>query len=115
MTDVVSPQRIARLPPLGDVLARIDALVRPVEPRKVEIAAAAGRIPAGDVNAVLEPRVPLALRDGWAVSADLTSDASSYAPVPLLAALRIDLGQPLPTGADAVAPLDAVVRRDRPM
>jgi molybdopterin molybdotransferase len=107
-----APQRIVKLTPLADVLARVDALVKPVEPRSVEIAGAVGRVPAGDVNAVLEPRVPLALRDGWAVSADLTGDASSYAPVPLPAAERIDVGQPLPAGADAVAPLDAVMRRD---
>jgi molybdopterin molybdotransferase len=112
MTDADSPQRIAKLTPLADVLARIDALVKPVEPRAVEIAGAIGRVPAGDANGILEPRVPLALRDGWAVSADLTSDASSYAPVPLPATARIDVGQPLPAGADAVAPLDAMVPRD---
>src|SRR5258705_11028316 len=110
-SDNDAPQRIAKLTPLADVLARVDALARRVEPRAVEIADALGRVPAGDVNAVLEPRVPLALRDGWAVSADLTSDASSYAPMPLPAAARIDVGQPLPAGADAVAPLAAVMRR----
>jgi molybdopterin biosynthesis enzyme len=57
------------------------------------------------------PRVPLALRDGWAVSAELTTDASSYAPVSLPAAARIEVGQPMPAGADAVAPTDVVVRR----
>jgi molybdopterin molybdotransferase len=51
------------------------------------------------------------LRDGWAVHADLTTDASSYAPAPLPAAARIDVGQPMPAGADAVAPLDVVVAR----
>ncbi len=61
------PQRIARLTPLADVLARVDALVKSVAPREIETGAAIGRILAGDVNAVLNPRVPLALRDGWAV------------------------------------------------
>src|SRR5712691_11218566 len=83
-----SPQRIARLTPLADVLARVDALVKPVAPREVDTAAAADRVLAGDVNAVLNPRMPLALRDGWAVSAELTTDASSYAPAPLAAATR---------------------------
>jgi molybdopterin biosynthesis enzyme len=110
-SDPESPQRIARLTPLGEVLARIDALVNPVAPRQVETAVAVGRVAVGDATVALHPRVPLALRDGWAVSADLTTDASSYAPAVLPAAARIDVGQPMPVGADAVAPLDVVVRR----
>jgi molybdopterin biosynthesis enzyme len=82
-----------------------------VAPREVAIGAAAGRVLAGDVSAAPRPRAPLALRDGWAVDADLTTDASSYAPAPLPAAARIDVGQPLPAGADAVAPLDVVAAR----
>jgi molybdopterin biosynthesis enzyme len=93
-----APQRIVKLTPLADVLARVDALVKPVEPRSVEIAGAVGRVPAGDVNVVLEPRVPLALRDGWAVSADLTIDASSRAgAAPCRGADRC--GATLPAGA----------------
>ena len=110
-SDPESPQRIARLTPLGEVLARVDALVEPVAPRQVESATAVGRVVAGDAPVALHPRVPLALRDGWAVSSDLTTDASSYAPALLPAAARIDVGQPMPVGADAVAPLDVVVRR----
>jgi molybdopterin biosynthesis enzyme len=82
-----------------------------VTPREVDTAAAIDRVLVGDVNAVLNPRTPLALRDGWAVSAELTTDASSYAPVPLAAATRIDAGEPMPAGADAVAPFDVVVMR----
>jgi molybdopterin biosynthesis enzyme len=105
------PQRITRLTALADVLARVDALARPVKPRELETAAAVGKVLAGDVRVALHPRVPLALHDGWAVSSELTTDASSYAPVPLTAASRVDVGQPMPAGADAVAPLDAVMRR----
>ena len=61
---------------------------------------------AGDVARCLHPRVPLALRDGWAVRAELTTDASSYAPAPLPGATRIDVGEPMPADADAVAPLE---------
>ena len=110
-SDPESLQRIARLTPLGEVLARVDALVEPVPPGQVESATAVGRVVAGDAPVALHPRVPLALRDGWAVSSDLTTDASSYAPALLPAAARIDVGQPMPVGADAVAPLDVVVRR----
>jgi molybdopterin biosynthesis enzyme len=107
-----APQRIARLTPLAEVLARIDALVKPVAPREVETAASAGRVLAGDAGAGLNPKVPLALRDGWAVNAELTTDASSYAPAPLAAATQVDAGEPMPAGADAVAPLDVVVERN---
>jgi molybdopterin molybdotransferase len=106
------PQRIERLTPLADVLARLDALVEPVAPRSADLAAAHGRTLAEDV-VVASPIPPAAraLRDGWAVSSDLTIDASGYAPAPLPFALRLDTGEPLPNGADALAPLDAVTLR----
>jgi molybdopterin molybdotransferase len=107
--DDETPQRITRLTPLADVLARIDALVKQVAPREVETVAAVGRVLAGDVSVVLHPRVTLALRDGWAVRAELTTDAGSYAPAPLPGATRIDVGEPMPADADAVAPLEVMV------
>src|SRR5437588_7820661 len=91
---VATTQRIARLTPLDEVLARIDALIEPVAPREVAMAVACGRILAADVIVPGHPQVPLALRDGWAVSSDLTTDASSYAPAPLRVAIRIDAGEP---------------------
>jgi molybdopterin molybdotransferase len=109
--EVQATQRIAKLTPLADVLARIDALVAPVAPRAVAPSAAVGRCVASDVIAAARPSVPLALRDGWAVEAALTQDASAYAPAPLPGAVRIETGAPLPPGADAVAELDAVVMR----
>ena len=58
------------------------------------------------------PAQALALRDGFAVRADATVDASAYAPAPLSpAAARVDMGEPMPGGADAVAMLDAVNAR----
>src|SRR5262249_62008049 len=71
-------QRIARLTPLADVLAHLDALVKPVTPRTADLAAALGRTLAEDV--VIHAPVPTtarALRDGWAVSSDLTTDAGA--------------------------------------
>jgi molybdopterin molybdotransferase len=105
-------QRIARLTPLADVLARIDALVEPVAVREVALAAAVGRIVAGDVMVAAQPRVPLAMRDGWAVNSSLTRDAGPYAPAPIPSAVRVDVGEPLPAETDAVAEIDAVVVRD---
>src|SRR5215831_8600757 len=49
-------QRIARLTPLADVLARLDALVKPVTPRTAELAAALGRTLAEDV--ILHAPIP---------------------------------------------------------
>jgi molybdopterin molybdotransferase len=112
VTENQATQRIARLTPLAAVLARIDTLVAPVAPREVALAAAVGRVLAGDVRPASRPHVPLALRDGWAVNSALTQDASPYAPTPLASAPRIDVGEPMPAGADAVAELDAVVLRD---
>jgi molybdopterin molybdotransferase len=107
------PQQLTRLTPLAEVTARIEALVKPIAPRRVAIAAAVGRALAEDVVAVTAvPAGARALRDGFAVVADVLSDASSYAPVQLAPAQRIDAGQALPAGSDAIAPLDTVVERD---
>ncbi len=106
-------QRIAKLTPLAEALAAVDSLVRPVEPRDVAITAATGRILARDVSApATRPPAALALYDGWAVKSSDTIDAGSYAPA-LLSALpqRVDAGESLPPGTDAVAILDAVVVR----
>jgi molybdopterin biosynthesis enzyme len=105
-------QHIARFTPLADVLARIDALVKPVAARELDLADAFGRTLAQDVVVPSLPEAPLAVRDGWAVASSLTTDASSYAPAPMAAPpRRIDVGEALPSEADAVAPLDAVVFR----
>ncbi len=107
------PQRILRLTPIADVLASIDALVRPVAPVAAILSAALGRTLAEDVVIGSPvPAVALALRDGWAVRSDATADAGAHAPAPLVAAVRIDVGQPLPAETDAVAPLDAVTIRE---
>ena len=74
----------SRLAPLAEVLARVDALARPVEARAVDVAAAGRRVLAADVSvAQALPASAIALRDGWAVRSDLVSDAGPYAPVAL--------------------------------
>jgi molybdopterin molybdotransferase len=104
-------QRIARLTPLAEAFDRIDRLAEPIPPREVRIAAALGRVLAADVIVPPRPTFPLALRDGWAIQSDLTADAGAYSPIPLPMAQRIDAGEPLPAGTDAVAPLDTVELR----
>jgi molybdopterin biosynthesis enzyme len=106
-------QRIARLTPLADVLNGFQTSISPVEPREEALAAAAGKTLAADV-AVAETRPPraLALRDGFAVRADLTSDAGSYAPAPLSPKpIRVELGEALPDGTDAVAAFETITAR----
>jgi molybdopterin biosynthesis enzyme len=108
-----SPQRIARLTPVADLFATVDRLVAPVAPSRLDIAAAGGRTLAADLT-VAEARPPtaIALRDGWALTSEETSDAGSYAPAILTRfPVRLDVGDALPAGADAVAALDAVRER----
>ncbi|NWG25877.1 MAG: molybdopterin-binding protein [Pseudorhodoplanes sp.] len=104
------PQRIARLAPLADVLAAIDAKVAPVGMREIATASAPGRVLAADAGVSSSmPAQATALRDGFAVRSDWTLDASSYAPalLPHLPA-RVDAGEALPADTDAVAPFDTV-------
>ena len=103
-------QRIARLTPLADVLASFDLSIRPVAPREEMLSKATGLALAADVIAQSgHPRCALALRDGFAIRSEETLDASSYAPATLSTApVRVDTGEPLPEGADAIAPVDAV-------
>jgi molybdopterin biosynthesis enzyme len=77
------------------------------------LAKATGLALAADVVAKSgHPRSALALRDGFAVRSEETLDASSYAPAVLSSTpVRVDTGEPLPEGADAVAPIDAVQTR----
>jgi molybdopterin molybdotransferase len=107
MDDVRTPlQRIERLTPLADVLAVIDAQVTPVLPKEIGLASALGRVLANDIVGDRRPPLALALRDGYALRSEETTDAGSYAPAPLSLAVRVSVGEPLPPGADAVT--DAV-------
>jgi len=102
-------QRISRLAPLAEIVARLDGAVAPVAARDVEPVAAVGAILAADVVAAAWPVAAVALRDGWAVASDRVSDAGPYAPAPLdPAPLWVEAGQPMPSGTDAVLPVDAV-------
>jgi molybdopterin molybdotransferase len=103
-------QRIARLAPLAELMARLEAVAAPVAPRNVELAAAVGATLAADVAAPADlPAAPTAIRDGWAVASEMVLDASSYAPVPLNPPPAwIETGGAMPVGMDAILPVDAV-------
>jgi len=112
MVEDSSTQRITRLTPLRDVLALIDERVGAVAPQKLDLAQALGATLAEDVVARQLPPHPVALRDGYGVDAAALADAGPYMPVPLPpAARRIDVGDALPSGCDAVLPVDAVTIR----
>jgi molybdopterin molybdotransferase len=107
-----STQRITRLTPLSAILALIDSRVGAVKPQKSALGAARNFTLAEDVVSSEQPPRPIALRDGFPVSAATVADAGPYAPVPLpLTVRRIDAGEALPSDADAVLPLDAVTLR----
>lgn len=94
---------------MSDVIAMVDFRVKPVTPRTLDVAAAAGRALAADATGPARPSSTLALRDGWALAGDATLGASHDAPVSLLhTPQRIEAGQILPPDTDAVAPFDAV-------
>ncbi len=103
-------QRIVRLTPLADVLASFDMGVVAIAPREERVAAALGKTLASDVRAMgSHPAAPLALRDGYAVPSDTTTDATTYTPALLTSAPpHVDAGMPMPDGTDAVAAADAV-------
>jgi molybdopterin molybdotransferase len=115
MTADSTIQRVARLTPLDSILALIESRVTPVEPRRVALAQGAqtlGAVLAEDVQPPRCPTQPIALRDGFAVVTAEIADAGPYAPMPLsLTARRIDTGDVLPHGTDAVAPLDVITLR----
>jgi molybdopterin biosynthesis enzyme len=107
-------QRIARLAPLAEILLRVEALARPLEPHQVPIDRALGATLAADVIApAIEPSRPMALRDGWAVRADRVADAGPYSPVVISAAPPwVEVGDVMPPDADAVLRPDMVTVRD---
>ena len=105
-------QRIARLTPLDAILASFQSRVAAVMPRRTPLSQALGAVLAEDVQPPQCPPHPIALRDGFAVAAAEIADAGPYAPVPLtLTACRVDVGGALPSGTDAVLPLDAIALR----
>ena len=107
-----SIQRITRLTPLSAVLAVVER-VGPVQPRRCRLAKALDRTLAEDAVASLVPGSAIALRDGFAVQACAIADAGPYAPVPLASAPpRVDVGEFLPNGTDAIMPLDTIAFRE---
>lgn len=102
-------QVIQRLTPLAEVLALIDADVKTVIPRTLDLGHAAGRTLAKDAVSPARPTAAIAIHDGWAVSADATLGASGYSPALLpQTPSRVEAGQAMPPETDTIAPFDTV-------
>jgi molybdopterin molybdotransferase len=106
-----------------DAAAWIDAHTPALGREDVRLEEAAGRVLGEDVAAEVSlPPFDVAAADGFAVRADETVGASTYNPLllrlvadaavgellPAGSAVRVDAGERLPGGADAVVPLDLV-------
>ena len=75
---VDTSQRVTRLAPLTDALARLSMLASPVVVRTFDVSAAVGQVLAADAVApMLQPKSATALRDGYAVLAESVADAGA--------------------------------------
>jgi molybdopterin molybdotransferase len=107
-------QRIERLTPLATVLRRIEECVLPVAPRRAAppLDDLLGATLAADIVVPQpHPAAAVALIDGFAVRAEWTADAGSYAPAVLPHAADISAGDSLPGDCDAVMAPEAVTWR----
>ena len=109
---------------IDEALARVLARVRPLEPERVPVHAAAGRVLAEDVAAAVDlPSFRSSAMDGYALRADDTPGtlpvvfriaAGLPADRPLAAGetMAISTGGAVPEGADAVVPIEVVAEQD---
>lgn len=118
----------------ADAQALIDARVGPVRSERVDLRSAAGRVLAVEVVAGVDvPPFDRAAMDGYALKADETAGADRYTPALFRVtgaarpgrafegrvgpgeAVEIATGAPLPSGADAVVPVEETTRDDMSM
>jgi molybdopterin molybdotransferase len=91
-----------------EAVACVDAAASRLGTERVRLREAMGRVLAEDIRAAASiPSDDRAALDGFAVRADASLGASAYNPVEL-PVLPATAGAALPSGADAVIPLDAV-------
>ncbi len=113
---------VAALPTIDEALALVLARVQPLGSEPVVLEEAAGRVLAEDGRALVDlPPFPSSAMDGYAVRASDTpgplsvvgtSAAGAPAPhaLPAGGAIGISTGAVVPDGADAVVPVEHVVR-----
>jgi molybdopterin molybdotransferase len=104
--------------PISEAAAWTDASVAPMPPEDVPLAEATGRVLAVAAAAPMDlPTVNCAAVDGFALRAEETIGSGAYNPLPFRLAradgsvspgmaVAVEIGDPLPAGADAVARLE---------
>ncbi|WP_214041632.1 molybdopterin-binding protein [Methanoculleus sp.] len=99
-------------------LAEVREMMRSTFPRpnrkiRIPVAGAAGRVTAGPVYSSLTvPATDIAARDGFAVVSSETPGADDRGPVPLPNPRRVNTGNAIPPGYDAVVMIEDVTGRD---
>ncbi|HSP26176.1 MAG TPA: molybdopterin-binding protein, partial [Saliniramus sp.] len=96
--------------PLAEALSLWLDGIAMVAARRVSPEEAVGRVLAEALRAPADfPQAHIALRPGYAVESAATIGASAYSPVIMMELPRaVAIGEPLPPGADAVLPEDAL-------
>jgi len=102
------------LRPLAEVRDMIQAAFpRPDRTVRVPVAGAAGRVTATAIHSPLTiPATDIAARDGFAVVSSETAGAADENPVPLRDPFRVNTGNAIPPGYDAVVMVEEITGRD---
>lgn len=118
------PKTYVDATPLAEARSRFEALLdlRPLGPETIATPEARGRVTAGVVLAeISSPHYHASAMDGYALRAETTYGASERGPARLEVAsaagrpgpgpyaIRVDTGDPLPPGCDAVVPLEEAI------
>ncbi len=125
--DDVRMRGFARRTPVASVIEWLRNGLHMLPSETISVVAAAGRVLAGDVTSRFDiPGFSRAMMDGFALQAADTAGASSYSPLSLTVigqslpghpstalvtagcAVQIMTGAPMPSGADAVLPVEHV-------
>ncbi|NLZ29799.1 MAG: molybdenum cofactor biosynthesis protein, partial [Methanomicrobiales archaeon] len=103
-----------RLRPLDEVRDMMQATFpRPGRTIRVPVAGAAGRVAAAPIHSPLTvPATDIAARDGFAVVSSETTGADDGNPVPLRDPFRVNTGNAIPPGYDAVVMIEDIVGED---
>lgn len=102
------------LKPLGEVRAMMrSAFVRPSRTIRMPVAAAAERVTGNPIYSPLTvPATDIAARDGFAVVSGETRGAGERTPVRLQNPHRVNTGNAIPPGCDAVVMIEDIIGED---
>ena len=103
-----------QLRPLAEVQDMMrDLFPRPDRTIRIPVAGATGRVTVTPIHSLLTvPMTDIAARDGFAVVSSETRGASDRDPVPLINPCRVNTGNAIPPGYDAVVMIEDITRKD---